>query len=236
MLENLVGGTVTASTLTGQGLDEVFSRTDSSGTSSLLTDSLGTTVGLGNSSGTVPTTYTYDPYGSETTSGTSSANPFEFVGQQNDGTGLDYDQARYYSPSEGRFISQDPLGLTAGVVTCTRTLLMTRPISVIRPESCFSRDVRLVLLSASRRHRGCADWKEGESGAMLLSTQLWPALRDSWAQRSSSGLVRQLTSSAPRPRALSTWAKTWRATFLRGAATRVALQPLLRSWIWRQCL
>ena len=114
VLQNLVGGTVTASTLAGQGLDEVFSRTDSSGTSSLLTDSLGTTVGLGNSSGAVPTTYTYDPYGNETTSGTSSANSFEFAGQQNDGTGLDYDQARYYSPSEDRFISQDPLGFDGG--------------------------------------------------------------------------------------------------------------------------
>ncbi len=136
VLENLVGGTVTASTLTGQGLDEVFSRTDGTGTSSLLTDSLGTTVGLGNSSGAVPTTYTYDPYGNASTNGTSSANPFEFVGQQNDGTGLDYDQARYYSPSEARFISQDPLGFN-GRSTDLYSYAAGDPVDITDPTGQF---------------------------------------------------------------------------------------------------
>jgi RHS repeat-associated protein len=30
------------------------------------------------------------------------------------GTGLDYDRARYYSPTYGRFVSEDPLGLGNG--------------------------------------------------------------------------------------------------------------------------
>jgi RHS repeat-associated protein len=114
VLENLIGGTVTASDLTGPSLDQTFSRTDSTGTSSLLTDSLGTTVGLGSSAGAVATNYSYEPYGAATSGGTSSANPLKFVGQQGDGTGLNYDQARYYSPSESRFISQDPLGFGGG--------------------------------------------------------------------------------------------------------------------------
>ncbi len=48
-------------------------------------------------------------------SGTSSANSTEFTGRENDGTGLYYLRARYYSPAIGRFISQDPLGELGGL-------------------------------------------------------------------------------------------------------------------------
>ncbi len=44
----------------------------------------------------------------------SSSNPFQFTGRENDGTGLYYNRARYYSPTLGRFISQDPLGFAGG--------------------------------------------------------------------------------------------------------------------------
>ena len=37
--------------LTGLGIDEYFQRTDSSGTSSYLTDALGSTLALANASG-----------------------------------------------------------------------------------------------------------------------------------------------------------------------------------------
>ena len=40
---------------TGVGIDEVFSRTNSSGTSSFLTDALGSTIALADASGTVQT-------------------------------------------------------------------------------------------------------------------------------------------------------------------------------------
>ena len=52
-MQELSGGTPTANMLTGLGIDEVFSRTDSSGTSSFLTDALGSTLALADNSGTV---------------------------------------------------------------------------------------------------------------------------------------------------------------------------------------
>lgn len=45
----------------------------------------------------------------------SSNNPYQYTGRENDGTGLYYYRARYYSPSLKRFISEDPTGLAAGL-------------------------------------------------------------------------------------------------------------------------
>jgi RHS repeat-associated protein len=60
-------------------------------------------------------TYSYDPYGNTSQVGAPSSNPFEYVGRENDGTGLYYNRARYYMPNVGRFISQDPIGLAGGL-------------------------------------------------------------------------------------------------------------------------
>jgi RHS repeat-associated protein len=90
--------------------DQLFSRTTNSGTSSYFTDRLGSAIALANSAGEVKTSYTYDPFGGVTKTGEASDNPFQFTGRENDGTSLQYNRARYYSPSMGRFISQDPAG------------------------------------------------------------------------------------------------------------------------------
>jgi RHS repeat-associated protein len=75
-----------------------------------VTDPLGSTLALADSSGNLKTTYSYDPFGQATASGESSSNPYQYTGRENDGTGLQYNRARYYSPAQQRFISQDPLG------------------------------------------------------------------------------------------------------------------------------
>ncbi len=53
------GATVTANLLTGFTLDEFFTRTDSVGVRALLPDALGSTVALGDNTGTMQTQYTY---------------------------------------------------------------------------------------------------------------------------------------------------------------------------------
>jgi RHS repeat-associated protein len=92
------------------GADRLYSRTTGSGTSSYLTNLLGSTIALANGSGEVKTSYTYDPFGETTTTGEASGNPFQYTGRENDGAGLQYNRARYYSPAQGRFISRDPAG------------------------------------------------------------------------------------------------------------------------------
>ena len=70
---------------------------------------------LSSSTGTVATQYTYDPYGATTVTGPPGANTSEFAGMRHDGsTGMYFDNARYYSHGEGRFVSQDPVGFAGG--------------------------------------------------------------------------------------------------------------------------
>jgi len=110
VVQESVGGTATGNLITGLGADQIFSRKTSAGTDSYLTNPQKSTIALANSEGKVKTTYTYDPFGTTTTEGTASTNPYQYTGRENDGDGLQYNRARYYSPTNGRFISQDPTG------------------------------------------------------------------------------------------------------------------------------
>jgi RHS repeat-associated protein len=108
------GASVTASILTGLGVDEVFQRTDGATVRSFVTDALGSTLALADSAGAVQTSYTYAPYGETTASGVSSANTSQFTGRENDADGLYYYRARYYHPVFGRFVSEDPIEFGGG--------------------------------------------------------------------------------------------------------------------------
>ena len=113
-VQELSGSTPTANLLTG-GVDEFFSRTDSTGTHSPLTDALGSTVALTDSTGAVQTQYTYEPFGNTTVTGPASTNTFQYTGRENDGTGVYFYRSRYYSPVYQRFISEDPIKLAGGI-------------------------------------------------------------------------------------------------------------------------
>jgi RHS repeat-associated protein len=113
-VQELSGGSPTANLLTGLGVDEYFQRTDANGPANFLTDALGSTIALTGLGGSALVQYTYDPYGNTTVTG-SSSNPYQYTGRENDGTGLYYYRARYYSPQLQRFISEDPLGLKGGI-------------------------------------------------------------------------------------------------------------------------
>ncbi len=108
-VQELFGSTVTANLLSG-GIDEIFGRTDSSGAFTPLKDALGSTIALVDSIGNVQTAYTYDPFGNTSVTGTSNTNEFQYTGRENEGNGLYYYRARYYSPLLGRFVGEDPLG------------------------------------------------------------------------------------------------------------------------------
>jgi RHS repeat-associated protein len=74
----------------------------------------GPTIRLVDAAGAKVVEYTYDPYGN-TTADAAVSNPFQYTGRENDGTGLYYYRARYYSPNLARFISSDPIGLDGGI-------------------------------------------------------------------------------------------------------------------------
>ena len=113
VVQEKAGGTPVADMLTG-GVDKVFSRTESAGTQSVLVDGQGSTVALLDSAGSTQTEYTYGPFGNTSLSGAASSNSSQYTGRENDGTGLYYYRARYYSPQLQRFISEDPVGFDGG--------------------------------------------------------------------------------------------------------------------------
>jgi RHS repeat-associated protein len=131
-VQELSGTTPTANLLSG-GLDEYFTRTDSNGTANFLTDALGSTAALTDTTGTAQTQYTFEPFGNTAQSGALSASSFAYTGRENDSAGLYFNRARYYSSVLGRFISEDPIGLSGGTSigteTITRLLSQTRLVS-----------------------------------------------------------------------------------------------------------
>jgi len=74
-------------------------------------DGLGSITSLTAANGSVAQTYTYDSFGNTTNSTGSVTNFFRYTGREFDTeTNLYYYRARYYDPSAGRFLSEDPIG------------------------------------------------------------------------------------------------------------------------------
>src|SRR5439155_6557005 len=71
-VQELSNGIPTANLLAGLEVDEYFTRTDSAGTRTLLTDGLGSTLALSDSAGVLQTEYRYEPFGKATVAGATS--------------------------------------------------------------------------------------------------------------------------------------------------------------------
>ncbi len=124
-------GTTINPILTGPGIDERYGRDDNGGRTYFLTDLLGSTRLLTDTNGNAVQRYDYDPYGATTQSSTSYNNPYQYTGREHDQSGLYYYRARYYTPELGRFVSEDPLQLAAGVNSYA--YVSGNPVSLIDP-------------------------------------------------------------------------------------------------------
>ena len=80
-------------------------------------DATGSIVQLLDTSGNVVADFHYDAWGVRTASGPAAgACPFGFAGMLQDATtGLYYDNARWYSAPQGRFLTRDPAGESGGL-------------------------------------------------------------------------------------------------------------------------
>ena len=97
------------------GLDEPLAILKSGTTSYYEADGLGTVTSLSNTAGVLAKTYNYDSFGKLLGSSGTVSNPYGFTGRESDSeTGLMYYRARYYDPSTGRFLSEDPLRFGGG--------------------------------------------------------------------------------------------------------------------------
>jgi len=73
-------------------------------------DALGSVRQLTDPTGAVTVARSYEPFGSTLASTGLASTVFQFTSEQRDGTGLVYLRSRYYSPEQGRFLSQDTWG------------------------------------------------------------------------------------------------------------------------------
>ena len=79
-------------------------------------DGLGSVTSLTDPTGAVAATYTYDSFGFMTASMGSATNWYRYTARQFDSdTALYYYRARYYDPTVGRFLSEDPIKFDGGV-------------------------------------------------------------------------------------------------------------------------
>jgi len=93
--------------MNGVGLDTLLARTTDGAVATPLVDGLGTTVAVARADGALDA-LAYGPFGE--VAGAPADFPHQFTGRENDGSGLLFYRARYYSPAQKRFISEDPLG------------------------------------------------------------------------------------------------------------------------------
>jgi len=108
-------GTAVARYSQGLNIDEPLAMLRSSTTSYYDADGLGSITSLSSSAGSLAQTYGYDSFGKQTSSSGSLTNPFQYTARESDPeTGLYYYRARYYDPSVGRFVSEDPARFRAG--------------------------------------------------------------------------------------------------------------------------
>jgi len=79
-----------------------------------IVDALGSIVRVLDADGRVRDVLSYEPFG-RTVSDTASPIRYGFTGREREADDLYYYRARYYHAGLGRFLSEDPLGLAAGV-------------------------------------------------------------------------------------------------------------------------
>ncbi|MCH8623092.1 RHS repeat-associated core domain-containing protein, partial [Undibacterium sp. TS12] len=123
------------------GVDQVLVQQSESGSTATsltyLTDAIGSTIRLTNATGDKVVDYSYDPYGN-TRADAVVNNAFQYTGRENDGNGLYYYRARYYSPATHQFIAEDPIGLAGGINGYG--YVEGDPISTIDPYGLFGMD------------------------------------------------------------------------------------------------
>jgi len=93
--------------------DDLLSEFRQNGHTYYDQDGISSVTALSSSTGALANTYAYDTFGNPVVQTGSIVNPLQYTGRDYDAeSGLYYNRARYYDRSSGRFINEDPAGLT----------------------------------------------------------------------------------------------------------------------------
>ena len=137
-----IRGSATLRYVHGPGIDAPLAADDGTAVTYFHADGLGSIVGITDGSGAVTLTRRYDAWGSLEVSVSDPG--YAFTGREWDPeVGLYYYRARFYDARNGRFISEDPLGLFTDVnaywYVKGRPVLLTDPLGLqasCRPPTC----------------------------------------------------------------------------------------------------
>jgi len=98
------------------GMDRPLAELRFGATSYYQQDGINTVTSLSSSAGVLANTYTYNSFGKLSASTGTIVNPLRYTGREFDAeTGIYYYRARYYDPSAGCFLSEDPTWFRGGV-------------------------------------------------------------------------------------------------------------------------
>jgi RHS repeat-associated protein len=99
-----------------ENIDEPLAMLRSGTTSYYQADALGSITSLSNAAGAVANSYTYDSFGNLVSSSGSLVNSFRYTAREFDTeTNLQFSRRRYYDPTSGRFMNEDPIRFAGGL-------------------------------------------------------------------------------------------------------------------------
>jgi RHS repeat-associated protein len=100
----------------GAGIDEPLAEMRSGTSAFYDADGLGSITSLSSNAGSISNSYSYDAFGNGIGITGSFVNSYRYTARDYDPEiGLQYSRARYYDPTIGRFLNEDPTGFVDGV-------------------------------------------------------------------------------------------------------------------------
>jgi RHS repeat-associated protein len=175
--------------LNGPGIDNKLRQTPSGTAAYFLTDHLGTTRNLADSTGSITSSLQYDSFGNSVSG--PAPTRFTYTGREsNADTGLMHYRARWYDPQQGRFTTEDPINLKGGInlynYVGNEPVNNTDPLGLERL-SPNTRTWPSPVVTTPRRASACCDKTWTDCYAQCVENNrfdnLWPLLTSALPKR-----------------------------------------------------
>jgi RHS repeat-associated protein len=193
--ETNASGAAVARYSQGLDIDEPFAMLRGSATSFYEADGLGSITSLSNSSASITDTYTFDSFGKLTASTGTTVNPFRYTARESDAeTGLYFYRARYYDPSAGRFLSEDPVQSAGSPYPYVDNdpADYVDPTGLSRVKVCLN-TMKLILTDANGKPIFCPDVKAVGCSSTPTPKGKFPL--GPWQRQSGQTAILVITSS-----------------------------------------
>lgn len=154
------------------GIDQPHSQRRGTATTYYIEDFPGNVLGLVNSGNALVNQYKYKPYGADDGSPSPGvANTLQYAAREFDSeTGLYYSRARYYDRQLGRFVSEDPIGLSGGInqyaYVGSDPVNANDPSGLIPPVAVVAGGVTVVTVVALAAAAATAIWISQHSASI----------------------------------------------------------------------